>query len=59
VTLGQGNIALATFELATALALSLVSLLFPILAGLALAAVMVAVIWIWARRSRPRREAHV
>ena len=55
-TLGHGNFIFATVELAAALVVSVVSLLFPILAVLSVAALIVT-LWIVARRSARRRHA--
>ena len=56
-TLGHGNFILATIELAAALVVSVVSLLFPLLALLTAAALLIVVVWMAKRSARRRRAA--
>lgn len=55
-TFGHGNFILATIELVAAIIVSVVSLLFPVLAILSVA-VLIVIVWLVARRSVRRRHA--
>lgn len=56
-TLGHGNFILATLELAAAVGVSVVSLLFPVLAVLTVTILLILIVWMVARRSVRRRHA--
>jgi hypothetical protein len=55
-TFGHGNFILATLEFAAAVAVALVSVVFPVLALLAVAALLIVTVWIWNRRTARRQQ---